>query len=208
MRPLVKIGLTGGIAAGKSTTLHQWQQAGAAGIDTDELAHQTLAPNTPTWDEVVRMFGREILNEDQTINRRKLGDIVFADEQKRLALNAIIHPVVRRMWTEEIEKLERAGSAEAVVVSIPLLYEVAAETEFDCVVVVGCSEQTQLARLTQKGLSEAQARARIRAQWPLQQKMDKADFVIWNDGSLRVLLEQADVIWANIKETHHAASKN
>ena len=208
MRPLVKIGLTGRIATGKSTTLRQWQQAGAAGIDTDELAHQTLAPNTPTWDEVVRTFGREILNEDQTINRRSLGDMVFADEQKRLALNRIIHPVVRRMWTEEIEKLERTGKAEAVVVSIPLLYEVAAETEFDCVVVVGCSEQTQLARLAQKGLSESQARARIRAQWPVQQKMDKADFVIWNDGSLRVLLEQADIIWANIKETHHAASKN
>ena len=208
MRRLIKVGLTGGIATGKSTTLRQWQQAGAAGIDTDELAHRTLAPHAPTWNEIVQAFGTEILNDDNTVNRRKLGEIVFADEQKRLALNRIIHPVVHQMWTGEVEKLERQGKAAVAVVSIPLLYEVAAEASFDCVVVVGCSEQTQLARLAQKGLDETPARARIGAQWPLQKKMDKADFVIWNDGSLPVLAEQADVIWATIKETYHAATKN
>jgi dephospho-CoA kinase len=215
MRRLIKVGLTGGIATGKSTTLQRWQQAGAFGIDTDELAHQTLVPNTLTWNEIVRTFGTEILNSDKTINRRKLGRIVFADEQKRLALNRIIHPVVHQKWTEEMEKLEREGKTEVAVVSIPLLYEVGAETYFDCVVAVGCSEQTQIARLTQKGLTETEARVRIRAQWPVQKKMDQADFVIWNDGALRVLSEQADIIWANInpassgtKETHHAASKN
>ena len=208
MRRLIKVGLTGGIATGKSMTLRHWQQAGAAGIDTDELAHQTLAPGTPTWDEIVRTFGGEILNDDKIVNRRKLGEIVFTDEQKRLALNRIIHPVVHQMWTEEMDKLERQGKAAVAVVSIPLLYEVAAEASFDCVVVVGCSEQTQLERLAQKGLSETQARARMRAQWPVQLKMDKADFVIWNDGALQVLTEQADVIWANIKETYHAATKN
>jgi dephospho-CoA kinase len=208
MRRLIKVGLTGGIATGKSTTLRQWQRAGAAGIDTDELAHRTLAPHAPTWGEVVRTFGTEILNDDKTVNRRKLGEIVFADEQKRLALNRIIHPVVHQMWTGEVEKLEQQDKAEVAVVSIPLLYEVAAEANFDCVVVVGCSEQTQFARLAKKGLDETPARARISAQWPLQKKMDKADFVIWNDGSLPVLAEQADVIWATIKETYHAATKN
>ena len=208
MRRLIKVGLTGGIATGKSTTLQRWQQAGAAGIDTDELAHRTLAPHTPTWDEVVRTFGPEILNNDATVNRPTLGEIVFGDEQKRRALNHIIHPAVRQMWAEEMQKLERDGKAEAVVVSVPLLYEVAAETEFDCVVAIGCSEETQLARLKQKGLSEAQAHARIRAQWPRQLKMDRADFVIWNDGSPRVHSEQADIIWATIKETYHAPSKN
>ena len=208
MRRLIKVGLTGGIATGKSTTLQRWQQAGATGIDTDELAHRTLAPHTSTWDEVVRTFGTKILNGDGTINRPKLGEIVFADEPRRLALNRIIHPAVHRMWTEEMKKLERGGQAEVAVVSIPLLYEVAAEAEFDGVVVVGCSEQTQLTRLKQKGLAEKQARARIRAQWPLPLKMDRADFVIWNDGSPRVHAEQADIIWATIKETYHAPSKN
>ena len=208
MRQLIKVGLTGGIATGKSMTLVHWQQAGAVGIDADVLAHQALTPKTPTWDEVVRTFGSKILNKDGTVNRPKLGETVFADEHKREALNRIIHPAVERMWTEDMLKLEREGAAKIVVVAIPLLYEVAAETQFDCVVVVGCSEPTQLVRLAQKGLSKAQARARIRAQWPLQMKMDRADFVIWNDGLLEVLHQQAETIWANIKETYHAPSKN
>jgi len=208
MKRLIKVGLTGGIASGKSMTLDHWQQTGTAGIDADVLAHQALIPRTPTWDKVVRTFGSKILNKDGTVNRPKLGKIVFADEKKRGALNRIIHPAVEKMWTEAIEKLERENVATIVVVAIPLLYEVAVETKFDCVVVVGCSEPTQLARLTKKGLSKSQAQARIRAQWPLQMKMDHADFVIWNDGWLEVLHQQAKTIWVNIKETYHAPSKN
>src|SRR6266404_1547241 len=171
MKRLIKVGLTGGIATGKSMTLGRWQRAGAASIDADVLAHRALTPETPTWREVVRTFGPKILNENGTVNRPNLGRIVFADEKKREALNRIIHPVVETMWTQAIEQLERNGSASVAVVAIPLLYEVAAETQFDCVVVVGCSEPTQLARLTQKGLSETRARARIGAQWPLPKKM-------------------------------------
>jgi dephospho-CoA kinase len=208
MRHLIKVGLTGGIAAGKSMTLDRWRQAGAIGIDADALAHRALTPQTSTWTEVVSTFGPRILNKDGTVNRPKLGKIVFADEKKREALNRIIHPAVEKMWVEDMEKLDRENAARIVVVAIPLLYEVAAETGFDCVVVVGCSEPTQLARLTRKGLSKAEARARIRAQWPLQMKMDRANFVIWNDGQLEVLHQQAEVIWANIKETYHAPSKN
>jgi dephospho-CoA kinase len=208
MRHLIKVGLTGGIATGKSMTLDQWHQAGAMGIDADVLAHQALAPKTPTWAEVVRTFGTKILNKDGTVNRPKLGKIVFADEKKREALNRIIHPAVERMWMEDLEKLEHKDADGVAVVAIPLLYEVAAETNFDCIVVVGCSEPTQLARLTRKRLSKAHAHARIRAQWPLQMKMDRADFVIWNDGLLEVLHQQAETIWANFKETYHAPNKN
>jgi dephospho-CoA kinase len=208
MKRLLKVGLTGGIATGKSLTLDHWRQAGAAGIDADDLAHQALVPDTPTYHQVVQTFGKKILNKDGTVNRRKLGDLVFADERKRALLNAIIHPAVGRMWTEAVETLEHEGNAEAVVAAIPLLYEVAAEPQFDCVVVVGCSEETQLARLRHKGLSRTRARARIRAQWPLPAKMDRADFVIWNDGALEVFHQQAEIIWATIKETYHAPSKN
>jgi len=208
MKRLLKVGLTGGIATGKSLTLNHWRRAGAAGIDADDLAHQALVPDTPTWNEVVQTFGKKILNKDETVNRQKLGDIVFTDERKRAALNDIIHPAVGRMWTDAVETLAREGDAEVVVVAIPLLYEVAAETQFDCVVVVGCSEVTQLVRLQHKGLGKARARARIRAQWPLPTKMDRADFVIWNDGALEVFHQQAEIIWATIKETYHAPSKN
>jgi dephospho-CoA kinase len=208
MRRLIKVGLTGGIAAGKSMTLDHWRQAGAAGIDADELAHRALAPQTPTWIEVVRTFGLGILHKNGTVDRPKLGKIVFADEPSREALNRIIHPVVEKMWMKDVEKVEHEGVAKIAVVAIPLLYEVAAEAQFDCVVVVGCSELTQLERLTQKGMSKTQARARIRAQWPLPMKMDRADFVIWNDGLVAVLRQQAETIWANIKENYHAPSKN
>jgi dephospho-CoA kinase len=208
MRRLFKLGLTGGIAAGKSTVAARWRQADTAVIETDELAHQTLAQGTTTYDEIVNVFGRGILNADGSINRAALGEIVFGDEHKRLVLNQIVHPVVRQMWMEALEKLEREGRVAAALVSIPLLYEVGMEDQFDCVVAVGCSEQTQLARLAAKGLTPTQARARIRAQWPMQKKMDKADFVILNDGSFRVLMEQADIIWANLKENYHAPSKN
>ena len=208
MRRLFTLGLTGGIAAGKSTVASRWRQAGAAVIETDELAHQTLAQGTTTYGEIVNRYGRGILNADGSVNRAALGEIVFGDERKRLVLNQIVHPVVRRMWREALDTLDREGRIPVALVSIPLLYEVGVENEFDCVVVVGCSEQTQLARLTAKGLTGTQAHARIAAQWPMQKKMDKADFVIWNDGSLRTLSEQADIIWANIKENHHAPSKN
>ncbi|MGA2605596.1 MAG: dephospho-CoA kinase [Verrucomicrobiia bacterium] len=208
MKRLIKVGLTGGIGTGKSTTLEHWREAGAAVIDADELAHRALTPDTPTWEEVVRTFGKGILNADRTVNRAILGDIVFADAGKREALNRIIHPAVDRMWREAVERLKREGRAEFVVLAIPLLYEVAVESQFDCVVVVGCSGPTQLARCNRKGLSDAQARARIGAQWPLPTKMDRADFVIWNDGTLAGLHQQAEIIWATIKETYHAPSKN
>jgi dephospho-CoA kinase len=154
MAKLLKIGLTGGIAAGKSTVAQRWQQAGAIVIDTDELAHRALEHGSPTWQEVVREFGREILNADQTVNRQKLGEIVFRDESKRLALNRIVHPAVRKMQADLLARCEREGRAEFVLVTVPLLYEVGAERDFDCVVTVACSEQTQLARLTATGLSE------------------------------------------------------
>jgi dephospho-CoA kinase len=204
MAKLVRIAITGGIAAGKSTVAQRWQQAGAIVIDADGLAHRALEPGTPTWQEVVQEFGQEILNTDKTVNRPKLAEIVFGDELKRLKLNRIVHPVVRQMQADLLAKCESEGRAEFVLVTLPLLYEVGVEGDFDCVVTVACSEQTQLARLTATGLGEEQARARIRAQWPMQRKMDRADFVIWNDGTLRTLSEQADIVWATIKENRHA----
>jgi dephospho-CoA kinase len=204
MAATLKIGLTGGIATGKSTVLAHWRKTGAATIDADELAHAALEPGTPTHRNVVNAFGLEVVNPDNTINRARLGEIVFGDESRRAVLNQIIHPAVRTAWNEQLNAVD----ARPGVVAVPLLYEVDAGDEFDCVVVVGCSEQTQRARLAAKGLSDAQASTRIASQWPIQRKIDLADFVIWNDGLPEILLRQADMIWATIKESHHASSKN
>jgi dephospho-CoA kinase len=200
---LTRVGLTGGIAAGKSAVAELWRQQGAAIIDADTLAHEALAPGTPAHAAVVKEFGSGIVNADGSINRAALGEIVFGDEARRLALNGWVHPAVRRKQQEAFAALEQAGGVAVAV--IPLLYEVGGEKDFDCVVTVACSETTQLARLAAKGLDEGHARARIAAQWPLAKKMDLADYVIWNDGSRRTLAEQANLIWNHIKETHHAA---
>lgn len=192
---LTKVGLTGGIAAGKSSVAELWRARGATVIDSDELAHATLEPGTLTYQQVVAEFGPGIVNADGSINRRNLGEIVFNDPVRRAALNAIVHPVIRRQWTQAL-----AGATGVAVVVIPLLFEVSAETEFDTVVVVGCSATTQLTRLGAKGFSETQARARIQAQWPVQEKMDRGEFVIWNDGSRPVLHRQAEMVWNKLKE--------
>jgi dephospho-CoA kinase len=198
-----RVGLTGGIAAGKSAVAELWRQKGAVLIDADTLAHEALAPGTPTHAAVVREFGTGILNADGTINRSALGEIVFRDESRRLVLNGLVHPAVRQKRREALAALEHADAV--VVMVIPLLYEVGEQKECDCVVTVACSETTQLARLAAKGLNENQVRARIAAQWPMTKKMERADYVIWNDGSSRKLSEQADTIWNHIKEKHHAA---
>ena len=193
---LTRIGLTGGIAAGKSTVAELWRAHGATVIDSDVLAHRAQVPGTATYQKIVATFGTTILNPDATINRRQLGEIVFADASRRQVLNAIVHPVVRAEWQQAL-----AAATNTTVAVIPLLFEVSAEKEFDWVVVVGCSAATQRARLIAKGLTVAQAQARIQAQLPIPTKMDRGDFVIWNDGSLPVLEQQAEMLWTKIKES-------
>ena len=199
MKRLTTVGLTGSIAAGKSSVAELWRAKGAAVIDSDELARRALEPGTPTYARVVETFGKMILNPDGSINRQALGEIVFHDERQRQVLNDIVHPEVRKWWVQELAAL--SGKTEVAVVAIPLLFEVGAEKEFDYTVAVGCSRQTQLARLRAKGLDERRAEARIRSQLPVQEKMDRAQYVIWNDGSRALLARQAEMIWHKIKES-------
>ena len=194
---LITVGLTGGIASGKSAVADLWRSQGATIIDSDDLAHRALEPGTPTYARVVETFGTEILNEDGTVDRQRLGEIVFNDKKRREELNNIVHPAVADMWQEQLAGL-RAG---ITVVAIPLLFEVGAEQQFNTTVAVGCSEQTQLKRLEAKGLTGSQARARIQAQMPVQQKMDRSQYAIWNDGSRAVLARQAEIILSRIKES-------
>ncbi|MFA6560453.1 MAG: dephospho-CoA kinase [Verrucomicrobiia bacterium] len=207
MNRLIQAGLTGGIASGKSTAAATLAALGAHVIDTDELARRALDPGMPAFDAVVRAFGREILKADGAINRERLGDVVFADARQRQRLNDVVHPEVRAAWQGELIELKRAGWRGVVAVVIPLLYEVGVQDWFDAVIAVGCAEATQRRRLCERGFAEAQAEARIRAQSPMAAKMERADFVAWNECSLAVLEQQMTRIWRRLESLAPAGGK-
>lgn len=199
MDKLIQAGLTGGIASGKTTAAAVLAALGARVIDTDELARRALDTGTSAFEAAVRAFGREILKADGAIDRERLGDVVFADARQRQRLNDIVHPEVRAAWQGQLIELKRAGWRGVVAVVIPLLYEVAAQDWFDAVIAVGCAATTQRQRLRERGLTKAQADARIRAQLPMTAKMERADFVAWNESSLAVLEQQVTRIWKRLE---------
>jgi dephospho-CoA kinase len=192
---MITVGLTGGIGSGKSTVAELLASYGAVIIDADVLAREAVAPGTPGLARIVDAFGPEVLAPDGTLDRARLGAVVFADPDRLAALNAIIHPFVRSRSHE----LEAAASAADIVVHvIPLLVE-SGLTGFDEVVVVDASEETQLRRLAGRGMDEADARARIAAQATREQRRAAADVVIDNDDDLAGLQAQVERLWADVR---------
>ncbi|KHF28800.1 Dephospho-CoA kinase [Anoxybacillus sp. BCO1] len=153
-------------------------------IDADEIAHRVTAINGEAYKPIVEVFGRDILEANGAIDRRKLGTIVFDDEQKRKQLNAIVHPLVRKHMLQQKEQYAKQKE-KAVVLDIPLLFESKLEHLVDRILVVYVDEQTQLHRLCERnGFSVEEARARMKAQMPLEEKRKKADAVIDNNGTI------------------------
>lgn len=179
------IGLTGGIASGKSTVAKMFIARGITVIDADVEARLAVEKGEKAYREIIATFGEEILQADGTINRALLGEIIFHDEKKRSLLNKIVHPVVRERMNQK--KLEAESRGEKIVVlDIPLLFEGRNTTEFDKIVLVYVDEQTQLERLMKRNdLSEEAALARIQSQMPLAEKKQLADEVIDNNGSIK-----------------------
>jgi dephospho-CoA kinase len=192
---MITVGLTGGIGSGKSTVAELLASYGAVIIDADVLAREAVAPGTPGLARVVDAFGPEVLAPDGSLDRGRLGAVVFADPDRLAALNAIIHPFVR---TRSHELEEAASAADVVVHVIPLLVENGL-TDFDQVVVVDASLETQLRRLAGRGMDEADARARIAAQATREQRRAAADIVIDNDGDLVGLQAQVGRLWADLR---------
>jgi dephospho-CoA kinase len=193
------VGLTGGIASGKSTVANLFTELGAYLIDWDVLAREVVRPHLKAWEEIVEYFGEEVLNEDSTLNRQKLGEVVFNDEKKRGRLNQMVHP---RIFEEDIRKTQeiRNLNPDAVVIKdIPLLIEIQARQFVDKTLVVYASEETQLKRLMERGLSLEEAEERIKAQLPLTEKVKFADFVVYNDGSLEEIKRQIEKIYASLR---------
>ncbi len=194
------VGLTGGIATGKSTVADIFEELGAYRIDTDRLARLVLEPHQPVWEAVVLSFGTGVLSDSGSLDRKKLAAIIFADPEKREVLNKLTHPAVRTLLREELAHARQLG-VDIVLVEVPLLYEAGFDCEVDCVIVVKTTEKTQLARLlSRENLSEEAARLRIEAQMPLQEKMIRADYQIDNEGSPSKTREQAEKVWQLLRQ--------
>ena len=182
-------GLTGGIGMGKSAAEKILHERGVPVIDTDALARQIVEPGQPAWKEIQHAFGNEVLAPDGRLNREVLAKIIFSNGVARQKLEAITHPRIQVLWQEQLHKW-RAEKKPLAVVVIPLLFETAAEKEFDRTICVACSAVTQQERLQARGWSAVQIRQRIAAQWPAEKKMAWADFVVWSEGGLEVLAAQ------------------
>jgi len=189
------IGLTGNIATGKSVVSEMLERLGAEAIDADALVHELMEKDTPIWQAVVREFGKGILRSDESINRKKLGSIVFADEAALRHLEALVHPAVIAR-TEEL--IERSQEPVVVVEAIKLI-EAGMDKTRDALWVVTCHKEQQLTRLVeQRGLTEEEARQRIEAQPPQEAKLALANVVIDNSGSLGETWRQVKREWDRI----------
>jgi dephospho-CoA kinase len=192
---MVRVGLTGGIASGKSMVAAQLAARGAIIIDADVLAREVVEPGTPALAAIVDRFGMQVLKDGQ-LDRSRLAEIVFADPIARRDLERIVHPAVRERGAE----LERAAGDAAVVVHvIPLLVETGQHEDFDLVVTVDADHETQIQRLmARNGLTRAEAESRIAAQASREDRTRAADVVLYNTGSMTQLKQQIDALWTEL----------
>lgn len=184
------IGLTGGIASGKSTVSKMLEELGLAIVDADKIAHQVVEVGKPAYTEIVRVFGERVLQPDLNINRPELGSIIFNDKQKREMLNSIVHPEVRKEMLQQADSHIKNG-AKAVILDIPLLFESKLTHMVQKTILVYVDEDVQLKRLMlRNGYTEAEAKARISSQMPLVEKKSLADVVLDNNSSIDHTREQ------------------
>ena len=183
------------MGTGKSTVANLFKEIGAYVVDWDELAREVTRPHSKAWKEIVEYFGKDFLNEDLTINRQKLAEVVFSDKEKVTKLNHIVHPEVLKEDERMNSEIKSLDPDALIIKDIPLLFELTCPVYVDKIVVVSASEQTQLRRLEEKGITREDARNRIKSQLPLEEKIKSADFVINNDGSLEETKRQVEEIY-------------
>ena len=183
------IALTGGMGMGKTTAAERLGAAGHAVVDTDQVARDLVEPGQGALADIRGAFGVEVLDSQGQLRREELARRVFADPVARRRLEEILHPRIRAVWESRIEGWRREGRRLAVVV-VPLLFEIEAEGQFDRTVCLACSERSQWVRLQARGWSEQEIQGRLAAQLPTRTKMERADYVVWTEGDLRLLDEQ------------------
>ena len=193
----MKVGLTGGIGAGKSTGADLFSKKGAVIIRADELARQVIEHDSPGFQKVVALFGPEIVDQDQNINRTKLAQIVFSNDQALKDLENVIHPLVRDKTNEIMDK----QTPETIIVNeVPLLLEKQMQSIYDFLVIVISSEKNRLARLADNGINLEQAKSRMAKQVDDEARKAAADFLIVNDGSIEQLEADVQKIWQTLQE--------
>lgn len=198
---MLNVGLTGGIASGKSTVARMLVELGAVHVDFDVLAHEVEAPGRPAWRELVAAFGQGILNADETINRAVLGELVFRDTARREALNAIVHPAVFAAWRRQLGEIEETAPHAVVLADVPLLFEVGAEGMVDLVLLVYIPPAEQIRRLmARNGYSRPEAEARLASQMPIDAKLVRADIVIDNRGTVAETRERTAAVWEELRQ--------
>jgi dephospho-CoA kinase len=204
---MVKVGLTGGIASGKSIVCDIFSRLGARVLDADILAREAVKPGRPAWIHLRETFGPEFFHPDGSLDRRSLRRLVFRDPEKRRQLNEIVHPDVMRAVREWLEAMGRREPHAVFLVDIPLLVEVGAVKGFDRVVLVFAKEEIQLARLMKRdGLSLEEAREALEAQMPLREKLAFADYVIDNNGNLEETQLQTEAVWWELLSLAHVGA--
>jgi dephospho-CoA kinase len=187
------LGLTGGVGMGKSTSAQLLRDRGVRVVDTDDLARQVVEPGQPALAEVLAAFGPEMAEPDGRLRRKELARRVFADPAARRQLETILHPRIRMLWRTQVETWRTEGHPLAVVV-IPLLFETKAEAELDATICVACSVATQQERLLARGWSPEQIEQRNLAQWPISQKIARADYLVWTEAGVDVHAAQVERI--------------
>lgn len=195
------VGLTGGIVSGKSTVAKMFRDLGTKIIDADKLGHKVILPHKPAWEKIVKLFGKELLREDLSIDRKKLGEIVFGDQRLLKKLNEITHPEIIKLIKEEIKliKKKKDKKEDILIIDAALIYEAKIDNLMDKIIVVYVEEDEQIKRLKKRdNLSAEEALKRIKSQMSINKKIKFADYIIDNSNSLDKTREQVEKIWQDL----------
>ena len=202
---MLNVGLTGGIATGKSTVVRMLVKKGARVIDHDALVHALQEPGRPVWNRIVEVFGRDILDVGGRIDRKKLGALVFGNEERRRTLEGIVHPAVLEEAQRERDRIGREDDRAIVLSDIPLLLEVGMQGLFDLILLVYAPPEVQIARVMKRNnMTRDEAAARLGAQMPIDEKLKRADVVIRNDGTMKELHQRVDEVWEELLSRERA----
>ncbi|MCP4668533.1 MAG: dephospho-CoA kinase [Deltaproteobacteria bacterium] len=202
------LGVTGGIASGKTTVANMLQELGAPMIDFDVIARQVVEPGKPAWKEIIDYFGKQVLQEDDTLDRKKLSHIVFQDLEKRKKLEGFTHPRIGEAFLKQVDEIATKDPEAVIQVVVPLLLELNLQYQFHKLLVVYIPMELQVERLAERdGISEEEAANMLKSQLPIDEKVGYADFVIHNDGSLEDTRRQVEDLWEELKRIQKTKNK-